>query len=255
MSTDTRYTAADGVKWDNYHDAVINWVNGNTGHPGVPPPGYIESYRVRHPRAPIPSDFPRTEEAWRSRHAPAGNSDAEDCDSTAQRNAPAETGVFLPNDAFSTLLDHQAMMTHHVGQLAGARTAIPSAPRAMVRFHPQNYAARARFYGQKGGLVAAKGWKRHQVAKAAGKGKGKGKKVKAKWARARVASVKTETAEAGPANVVPENTPEPGELEVETVVPEDVFMADYDQFKDEEDDGAAGSLFSEGDDTVIIAAA
>jgi CBS domain containing-hemolysin-like protein len=39
------------------------------------------------------------------------------------------------------------------------------------------------------------------------------------------------------------------------VAPEDVFMADYANFKDEEDDSAASSLFSEGNDTVIVAVA
>ncbi|KAJ6458814.1 hypothetical protein C8R45DRAFT_942658 [Mycena sanguinolenta] len=260
MSIDTRYTADDGVKWENYHDAVISWVNGGN-NPGAPPAGYIKSYRVRHPRAPLTSDYPRVEEAWRNRHATACNSDTEDCEGPAQRATAPDTGVFFPQDAWSSLLNHQAMMTHQVGELA-SRAAIPTAPRAMVHFQPQNYGVHPKFYGPKGGPVAAKGWKRSQVAKAMRKGKGKGRKDKSVW-RARLDAIKAESAGgAGSSKVVGERavTPSPEEIEegetsTENFVPEDVFMADYTNFKDEDDDGAAGSLFSEGDNTVIVAAA
>ncbi|KAF8208396.1 hypothetical protein K438DRAFT_1930730 [Mycena galopus ATCC 62051] len=243
MSTDPRYTAADGVKWEDYHDLVISWVNGDGGHPGAAPAGYNESYRVRHPWAPLPSDFPRTEEAWRNWHVTG----------TVQHTPVADAGVFFPPDAWSTLLNHQAMMTHQVGQLA-SRAAIPTAPHAMVCFHPQSY-------GLKGGPVAAKGWKRGHMAKAVRKGKGKGRKDKTVW-RAHLAAIKAESeggAGSSKANIEHAVTPSPKEEEVETtsvetVAPEDVFMTDYANFKDEDDEGAAGSLFSEGD-TVIVDAA
>lgn len=169
------------MKWENYDDSVLRWVNGEGGHPGAPPAGYVESYKVRHPRALLPADFPRTEEAWRARHVPgecwsccatAGNSETEDCKATAQRAPAEDSGVFFPNNVWSTLPNHQAIMTRQVGQLVRGYTAAPTVPHAMAHFQPKSFGRHAKFQGPKGGPVAAKGFKRHQVAKAMYKWKG-----------------------------------------------------------------------------------
>ncbi|KAJ7687868.1 hypothetical protein B0H17DRAFT_1069478 [Mycena rosella] len=231
MSTDTRYTAKEALAWETYDDDYIAFTKKEKGHPGPVPPGYVESYMLRHPKAPHPAKYPALEAEWANRHA------------TGPVQRGEGTGVFLPNDAFSTLLNHQALMAHQVGQLAHAHKAIPTAPRAMVHYQPKNYGVRAKFRGPKGGLVAASGWKRGHVAKAVAKGKAKakGKRGKAKWGRIRVAAVKTETTEVAER----EMTPLAEEIEEGMVAPEDIFMADYTKFKDEDDDNAAaGSLLS-----------
>ncbi|KAJ7493711.1 hypothetical protein FB451DRAFT_1551105 [Mycena latifolia] len=238
MSIDTRYTAKEALAWETYDDDYIAFTKKEKGHPGPVPPGYVEAYMTRHPKAPHPSKYPALEAEWANRHA------------TVQREHG--TGVFLPNDAFSTLLNHQALMTHQVGELARAHKVAPTAPRAMMRFQAtsKSYGVRAKFNQPKARLVPASGWKRRQVNKAAEKGKGKGRKGKSKWGRARVAAVKTETAEAGPSEAAREMTPSPEEMEDGSVAPEDVFMADYTKFKDEDDDAAPESLFSDDDATV-----
>ncbi|KAJ7434988.1 hypothetical protein FB451DRAFT_1379594, partial [Mycena latifolia] len=106
MSIDTRYTAKEALAWETYDDDYIAFTKKEKGHPGPVPPGYVEAYMTRHPKAPHPSKYPALEAEWANRHA------------TAPVQCEHGTGVFLPNDAFSTLLNHQALMTHQVGQLA-----------------------------------------------------------------------------------------------------------------------------------------
>jgi len=54
MSNDRRYSAQDAIAWEAYDDATIAFVKGEKGHPGPAPPGYKESYMLRHPKAPLP---------------------------------------------------------------------------------------------------------------------------------------------------------------------------------------------------------
>ncbi|KAJ6467039.1 hypothetical protein DFH09DRAFT_1483694 [Mycena vulgaris] len=202
MSNDPRYTAQDGLNWEDYHDATMGFIMGENGHPGAPPPGYKESYMLRHPKAPLPSNFPKVEAAWANRHASGEcwscsattyNSEAED--DLAPVAAQHETAdVNLSTSAFSTLLHHQALMTHQFGEIAKTRFRAQQ-PRAVGRFAGP-YNAKATFFGRNGGPVATKGWKHAQVAKSVGKGKGKKKYFKGKRARVRFAAVKAETAEA-----------------------------------------------------------
>ncbi|KAJ7435399.1 hypothetical protein FB451DRAFT_1571571 [Mycena latifolia] len=199
ISIDTRYTAKEALAWETYDNDYIAFIKKEKGHPGPVPPGYVEAYMTRHPKAPHPSKYPALEAEWANRHATgecwscgatAHDPDAGDCEAPVQRKQG--TGVFLPNDAFSTLLNHQALMTHQVGQLACVHKVAPTAPRAMMRFQAKSYGVRAKFHEPKARLVPASGWKRRQVNKAAEKGKGKGRKGKGKWGRARMAAVKTD---------------------------------------------------------------
>ncbi|KAJ6558850.1 hypothetical protein DFH09DRAFT_1365065 [Mycena vulgaris] len=240
MSNDPRYTAQDGLNWEAYHDATMGFITGENGHPGAPPPGYKESYMLRHPKAPLPSNFPKVEAAWANRHASAP---------VAAQHETAD--VNLSTSAFSTLLHHQALRTHQFGEIAKTRFRALQ-PRAVGRFAGP-YNAKATFFGRNGGPVATKGWKHAQVAKSVGKGKGKKKYFKGKRARVRFAALKAETAEAvdvaGPsgATEVVHNLSDG----LQTVAPGDVFMADY-VVKDEEED-AGGSLFTDEEDASAAA--
>ncbi|KAJ7719129.1 hypothetical protein B0H16DRAFT_1700403 [Mycena metata] len=255
MSTDTRYTAQDGLNWEAYHDATMSFITGRSGHPGAPPPGYKESYMLRHPKAPLPSAFPEVEKAWENRHASgecwsccatAYNSEAED--DLAAVAVKDTTDVNLSTSAFSALLNHQALMTHSIGEMAKTRF-YAQQPRAVGRFTGQH---NTKFFARNGGPVAAKGWKRAQMAKGARKVKGNKKGFKGKRARVRFTSVKPETTEvivvAGPsaAAEVVDNSMDG----VQTVAPGDVFMDDY-LVKDEEGEGE--SLFTDGEDASLAA--
>ncbi|KAJ7458554.1 hypothetical protein FB451DRAFT_1372245 [Mycena latifolia] len=209
MSIDTRYTAKEALAWETYDDDYIAFTKKEKGHPGPVPPGYVEAYMTRHPKAPHPSKYPALEAEWANRHATA-----QPCTTPTLKIAKLQCSA-------ST-------------ELATSKS----------------YGVRAKFNQPKARLVPASGWKRRQVNKAAEKGKGKGRKGKSKWGRARVAAVKTETAEAGPSEAAREMTPSPEEMEDGSVAPEDVFMADYTKFKDEDDDAAPESLFSDDDATV-----
>ncbi|KAJ7892508.1 hypothetical protein B0H14DRAFT_3427914 [Mycena olivaceomarginata] len=255
MSSDPRYSAADALAWENYHDAVLAWVNGTAGHPGMPPPGYIESYRLRHPRAPLPSDFPRIEEAWRNRHASG---------SSSRTTETAPGGVSLSNDAFSSFLNHQALVTQ---QLAANASQIA---RRGVRGDMGTY--RRASFGEivdtvslvihdlpedAGKAVRSKGWQRKVVGKAARKNKGK-RVPRGKQARIGAVSVAgSETASVASTedSVDAALFGEEGEAQEVPVVDEDVFMTDYTIFKDEDDDAANGGLLTvDGGEAVNVGA-
>ncbi|KAJ7340565.1 hypothetical protein DFH08DRAFT_963451 [Mycena albidolilacea] len=99
------------------------------------------------------------------------------------------------------------------------------------------------------------GWQCKQVAKAAHKNfKRKGTSNHAHFAAIPPESVASPS---DAVSVASENSEEVFQVEalVEVVaVTEDVFMPDYDKFKDEDDDAAAGALFamSNGEEVVVM---
>ncbi|KAJ7263345.1 hypothetical protein C8J57DRAFT_1512850 [Mycena rebaudengoi] len=260
MSIDTRYTAKEALAWETYDDNTMAWVRGEKGHPGAPPAGYLEAYMLRHPRAPLPSHFPATEAAWANRHATgecdscsatAYNSEAEDdIAAAAPVKRESGTGVSLSNDAFTTLLNHQALVTHQISALATTRNAAPIAPRPRYGKFGENACLSKAKFGHNSGPIAAKAWQRRGVAKHVAKGNGK-KRYHSKRVRARLAAVKADTAEvAGPSGAIEmaseeaqEGEAEPGQI----VAPEDVFMADYTKLKDDDDYIGVESLFGDED--------
>ncbi|KAF7368530.1 hypothetical protein MVEN_00176300 [Mycena venus] len=245
MSNDRRYSAQDAIAWEAYDDATMAFVKGEKGHPGPAPPGYKESYMLRHPKAPLPEKFPATEAAWANRHV------------SAPVQQPDYNGVRLSNDAFGTLLHHHALVNHQLGEMISTRINATTTPqRAIAHFGGNRPHPKAEFFHRTKAPFAAKGWQRRHVAKSVGKGKGK-KPYHGYRARARVAAtaVKVDTAAvAGPSDakdVAHEVAPVVEEAQEQTVAPEDVFMADYTLVKDEEEEGA---LFSDDEKEPVVVA-
>ncbi|KAJ7873527.1 hypothetical protein B0H14DRAFT_3438302 [Mycena olivaceomarginata] len=225
MSSDPRYSAADALAWENYHDAVLAGSMPQLGTQECRPRVTSKATGSVTPgRRSLPTfRVSRKRGAIGTRRVSAGSS------SRTTETAPG--GVSLSNDAFSSFLNHQALVTQ---QLAANASQIA---RRGVRGDMGTYPP---------GELRSKGWQRKVVGKAARKNKGK-RVPRGKQARIGAVSVAgSETASVASTedSVDAALFGEEGEAEEVPVVEEDVFMTDYTIFKDEDDDAANGGLLT-----------
>ncbi|KAJ7175118.1 hypothetical protein C8R43DRAFT_975957, partial [Mycena crocata] len=258
MSNDPRYTVEQLAECENYVKATNGWVRGISGHPGAPPPGYIESYRVRYPMAPMPSDFPEVEAAWYRRHetgecwsCSASMHDSDECDEARDREA-AVAKVAAETMA-KTVAD---MLTAALGRVHGK--AVNTRPRRMPRYGisagTRTMMGKPENKGRVGGGLDHKSWKRGRGGAKGAFGKsGRGGKKhggrKTIPAGIKVAAVSVEGVEAV-ADVEPKLEPEDTLLNVE----EDIHMDDFSGYRtDDEDDSAAGGVLGwNGEEAISV---
>ena len=143
------WTAEDGVRWSQYADAMYAWLGRKGPHPGHPPAGYCEHYKVHTKHAPCPEDFPG--------QIPA----AQNVQQPPAQQAPraiahlAGPGVHMSDDAFAAWMNHASSLHTHLANIAFESTrmaghavdanatavpapphAVPVAPRAMLQVPP-----------------------------------------------------------------------------------------------------------------------
>ncbi|KAJ7112646.1 hypothetical protein C8R44DRAFT_882408 [Mycena epipterygia] len=254
MTIEKRYTAAELLACERYNVSVHNFLRGVEGHPGAPPPGYMESYRLRHPMAPVPDDFPEIVQAWNRRHDRA----RERAEAAMATVSTANSDVTMSSMAFSSLVRQPDAIARTVADILAAATAHSSAvPHLKPRLPKYGISAGTRpmmakakhgrnLYGRIGGPM--KGYQRAYGAgskvaagKKRGGGGGKAKGRGKKQAGMVVAAVSVPGVAVGDVTVEPKREETPLPLDAMEVIEEDVHMGDFGGYHtDDEDDGAAG---------------
>ena len=86
------YNAEHRAIWERYASALREYGAGRGPHPGFPPTGYREVFRITQPFAPVPEDYPPPPQAHQSTPNPA-------------------TGVAMSDGAFTSLLAHNTTIS------------------------------------------------------------------------------------------------------------------------------------------------
>ncbi|PIL28085.1 hypothetical protein GSI_09839 [Ganoderma sinense ZZ0214-1] len=141
------YNAEAWVSWERYADRLEACFTGQGDHPGEPPEGYRELYRLHHRHAPLPEHRPRPPRGPPAPVAPG---------------APpfqGMRGVAMSEDAFAALLQQSNTWANQITRLAeNMRRPPPARPITVIAPAPQapvapraHLAGRGRGYGQRGG--------------------------------------------------------------------------------------------------------
>ncbi|KAJ6489694.1 hypothetical protein DFH09DRAFT_1338827 [Mycena vulgaris] len=232
MSGDARYTADDALLWKAYVEKVHAFANQRSGHPGPPPRGYLESYRMRHPMAPVVEDFPAVLASWEQRH------------NTASTASAHSNGVAMPIEAFGALLNMLDTILQTMGRLMGnpaMRTAGQPAMRA-VPYFPKN---KSRLLGRVRGKFVGRGGHAGRRGRRQGRFKFGRRGARASGISVGMVNVKAESSAAA-VDVKREETPLPVEFGEMDPVQEDIHMDDARRDDDDQDDSAAGAVANSG---------
>ncbi|KAI0078735.1 hypothetical protein K474DRAFT_1660131 [Panus rudis PR-1116 ss-1] len=97
------YNAEDGLRWERYAAAFTACINGQGPHPGEPPAGYRECYKIRQRYAPLPEEYPGLRDRVRTENQLAHNA----------QPTPMTLGggVSMSSDAFQSFLTSQQALT------------------------------------------------------------------------------------------------------------------------------------------------
>ncbi|KAI1796813.1 hypothetical protein LXA43DRAFT_1153855 [Ganoderma leucocontextum] len=118
------WTADDAVRWTQYANVLYAWLGNKGPHPGDPPDGYREHYKISNPHAPCPEDF-RGRAPGVEPLPPATNT-FQPVPQQAHRKIAhlAGPGVHMSDDAFSSWLTHTSAMNNHLARIAFETTQI-----------------------------------------------------------------------------------------------------------------------------------
>jgi hypothetical protein len=251
MTIDTRYTAQQAEKWPKYHNANIAWANGEGRYPGPPPPGYMESYKMKHPMAAVLSDYSkllRSMEQGECSQCSKLVHGAKNCAGPV-RAMPAVPAVALTENALGMIVGMGQTFANTVGQLVSSHMGGVNAPtcapplmrgRPMMvgdrRFKKRNFHDHRR-KGFSKSPVFYDGTSNLQV---------KSEPKRAFRGPAKKPALKDRITESEPASDVAThgNSPVPNaDMFDDLVIQEDVHMDDFLDIKDEDDEeGATGAL-------------
>ncbi|TFK78813.1 hypothetical protein K466DRAFT_606643 [Polyporus arcularius HHB13444] len=153
-SVPNHYNADDRVRWERYAAALQAYGAGQGPHPGNPPAGYREVFKLSQRYAPVPEDYPA------ARHS-------------QPPHAPALAGVNMSDGAFSALLAHTATVN---AQFVALQSQVLSDARRIGT--PRPYEARrgrggGPSYGRRGPRLVDRVAGRDPAASTAGSGKRK----------------------------------------------------------------------------------